>query len=115
MAKVFWGVLLALLAFSAITTTLFLMGVIGFASAVNQVAEENGRQVKAAMDGRQRALAYQQRVAAYRRAEDLRRRQLSADERCVGGTVIQVRGAVYTQLLGADGRPQPCSGRYRLR
>lgn len=52
MAKVFWGVLLARLAFSAITTTLFFMGVIGFASAVHQVAEENGRQVQAAVAAR---------------------------------------------------------------
>jgi hypothetical protein len=114
MAKVFWGVLLALLAFSAITATLFFMGVIGFSSAVHQAVEENGRHVQADMEARQRALAYQQRMAAFRRAEDLRRRELAADERCVGGTVIQVRGTVYTQLLGANGRPQPCSGRYRL-
>jgi hypothetical protein len=66
------------------------------------------------LDADVRALAYQQRMAAFRRAEDLRRRELAADERCVGGMVIQVRGTVYTQLLGANGRPQPCSGRYRL-
>lgn len=48
-------------------------------------------------------------------ALDLQRRRLAPSERCVAGTVIQVRGSAYTQLLGANGRPEQCSGNYRLR
>lgn len=115
MAKVFWGVLLALLAFSAITTVLFFLGVIGFASAVNQAAEQNAQQVHAVMVAEHQAQVRQQQLRAFRQAEDLRRRTLGTDERCVAGTVIQIRGSSYTQQLGADGRPVACSGRYRLR
>lgn len=115
MAKVFWGVLLALLAFSAITTVLFFLGVIGFASAVNQVAEQNVQQVQAAVAAQHQAQLRQQQLRAFQQAEDLRRRALAVDERCVGGTVIQIRGSSYTQRLGADGRPVACAGRYRLR
>lgn len=41
-------------------------------------------------------------------------RMLAPSERCVGGTVVQVNGSMYTQATGPDGRPIACSGRYRL-
>ncbi|UGB47225.1 hypothetical protein LQ772_08070 [Frateuria edaphi] len=60
---------------------------------------------------RQSALDARQRAEARQRALDARR--LAASERCVGGTVIRVEGASYTQALGPDGRPVACSGQYR--
>jgi hypothetical protein len=35
---------------------------------------------------------------------------LAADQRCVGGVVVQVRGSVYTQL-GSISQPIHCAGR----
>lgn len=51
MWKVFWGVLLALLAYTAIMEGLFFLGVLGVASAVNRVVEQNGRQAWAEQAG----------------------------------------------------------------
>ncbi|MGB5853107.1 MAG: hypothetical protein WBG85_12520 [Rhodanobacter sp.] len=53
------------------------------------------------------------RVQAQRRkaADDLRRRELGPEHRCVGGVVVTVRGSNYGQL-GTVGDPVRCSGRY---
>ncbi|WP_146010562.1 hypothetical protein [Dyella sp. AD56] len=40
--------------------------------------------------------------------------QLAPEEQCIGGTVIQVSGNVYTQVAGLGGRPQACAGRQRV-
>jgi len=69
-------------------------------------------------DSAKRALAEGQtqearRVQADRRqkASDLRRRALLGNQRCVGGVVVVVDGAVYTQL-GTVGDPVRCSDGY---
>lgn len=43
--------------------------------------------------------------------EDLRRRALGPGQRCVGGAVVQVSGATYTQV-GTIAEPVRCSGGY---
>jgi hypothetical protein len=48
---------------------------------------------------------------AARRAEHA---SLRLDETCLGGTVVRVSGNSYTQVLGADGRPEACAGRTRV-
>lgn len=115
MAKVFWGVLLALLAFSAITAVLSLLGMVTFASAVHEVVEQDAKEARAAMVARHQAQVRQQQEDAWVRTQELKRRELATDERCVGGTVIRVSEASYTQVLGGDLRPVACSGAYRLR
>lgn len=40
--------------------------------------------------------------------------RLAVDERCIGGTVIRINGSVYTQDVGADGRPVHCAGQFRV-
>lgn len=42
-------------------------------------------------------------------AEDLRRRTLEGNQRCVGGVVVQVEGSTYTQL-GTISQPAYCAG-----
>jgi hypothetical protein len=69
-----------------------------------QQAIQNGQR-QSAVDARQRAEA---------RQRDLDARRLSPDERCLAGTVVQINGASYTQVVGAGGRPVACQGRYRL-
>ena len=115
MAKVFWGVLLALLAFSVITGVLSVLGMVTFASAVHEAVEQDAQQVQAAMVARHQAQARQQQEAAWARAQEMKRRELASDERCVAGTVIRVSESSYTQVLGGDLRPVACSGQYRLR
>lgn len=118
MAKVFWGVLFALLAFSAITFGLFVLGVLSLGAAANQAVQESAKQMQA----QQEAFARSQRDARVRqyqqqaraREADLRRRRLSDDERCIAGTVVQISGSSYTQLAGVGGHPVACAGRYRL-
>lgn len=47
-----------------------------------------------------------------RRASTERRsRTLSASQRCIGGTVVEVNGSTYVQLVGASGKPVRCTGR----
>lgn len=57
----------------------------------------------------------QRRRQAVLQAQDAAARTLRSDERCVGGTVVRVNGSVYVQTLGADGRPEACQDRMRLR
>ena len=58
---------------------------------------------------------YAASLAARQREEqqqaDLQRSRflLSSNQRCVGGTVINVSGSSYTQVLGSAGRPVACS------
>lgn len=91
MTKVFWGVFLALFALTAIIAVLFFLGVIDFASAVNQVAEQNAQWVQAAMVAQRQAVVREQQLRQCVRLEDLRR-HLATDERCAAGTVIQIGG-----------------------
>ncbi|TBR39404.1 MULTISPECIES: hypothetical protein [Dyella] len=75
----------------------------GWTEQLQQAAAESSR--TAQRDARQRAEA------------DERRRQallLRSDEQCLAGSVVTVRGNVYTQLIGQDGRPEACVGRQRL-
>lgn len=62
MTKVFWGVFLALFALTAIIAVLFFLGVIDFASAVNQVAEQNAQWVQAAMVAQRQAVVREQQL-----------------------------------------------------
>ena len=76
-------------------------------------AEQSIQDTIQATAQRQQLLAEQQRhrdVSA--QVLDVQRRELAQDQRCVGGTVITVRGNVYTQDLGADGRPIRCVGAF---
>jgi hypothetical protein len=107
MAKVFWGVLLALVVFSVLAFVGRAVLLAGVAVAAKQEAQEAQEQAQ------QRARAYQ---AAQQRARamDLQRRRLAINERCVGGTVIRVDGSSYTQVLDS-GHVVRCAGVYRLR
>jgi len=59
----------------------------------------------------QQALAQQQRQRLLTaQADEHARRVLGIDQRCLGGTVITVRGNAYTQDIGEDGRPVRCTG-----
>ncbi len=101
-SKVFWGVLCALLMFSGVMFALFALGVVG----VRAVADESSRQAIA--DIRQQSYMAQQQQDESQR-EQLARRQLSGNQRCVGGVVLAVVGSSYRQL-GRVGDPVRCSG-----
>lgn len=115
-SRVFWGVLCALLVFS---------GLVAVATVVQQriAAQAQAEAIRQVLSiasdpdpmGLRRESARRAAEAQRQAALDLQRRRLAPSERCVAGTVIQVQGSVYTQLLGADGRPEQCSGAYRLR
>lgn len=76
-----------------------------------QQAMADGRRAE---QQRQRQVAYDARMRADALERARRARELSSDERCIAGTVVQISGASYTQLAGVGGRPVACSGRYRL-
>lgn len=113
--RVFWGVLCALLVFSA-------LGAVGEVfrqqAEAQQFVESLHQLEQVSRDpdplGARRLFARRQAEAERQRLLDLRRRALKVGERCIGGTVVEVNGSSYTQALGAQGRPVACSGRYRL-
>lgn len=72
---------------------------------------EIARQQQARLAAEQRARQQQAMAEAEQRRLAL---QLAPDEQCIGGTVIQIHGSVYTQIAGAGGKPQACAGRQRL-
>ncbi|ULU25441.1 hypothetical protein [Dyella terrae] len=75
------------------------------------------QQLEIARQQQERLLAGQRARQQQVMAEAEQRRlalQLAPDEQCIGGTVIQVKGSVYTQIAGAGGKPQACAGRQRL-
>lgn len=92
--RVFWAVLAAHLVFTVLVILVIAFGV--------RFADFSRQQVIA------QALVDHESA----RVEDLRRRKLSSDQRCVGATVVTVDGSRYTQAKGGDGRPVACSGRY---
>lgn len=57
----------------------------------------------------QQAQHQQAQRRAQVRAVDVQRRQLTGDQRCVGGVVVVVSGSSYSQL-GSVGDPVRCSG-----
>lgn len=103
--KIFAGVLGALVAFWLIV--MFVTGafVIGAGKALDQ-------QVHATLQQDQQRQAQQLQVRQQQQAMDVARRQLGANQRCIGGTVITVTGSSYTQVLGSGGRPVACSGEF---
>lgn len=115
-SRVFWGVLCALLVFS---------GLVAVATVVQQriAAQAQAEAIRQVLSiasdpdpmGLRRESARRAAEAQQQAALDLQRRRLDLSERCVAGTVIRVQGSVYIQLLGANGRPEQCSGNYRLR
>lgn len=107
MGKVFWGVLLALIVFSALAFVGRAVFVASLAAAAQHELETAHQQ--------QQQQQQAQRVALQRaQAADLQRRQLAPDERCVAGTVVRITASSYTQVAGVGGRLVACSGRYRL-
>lgn len=112
--RVFWSVLGALVAFGVLV---LVVAGLRERAIERQQAEAWNAVMKAARDPDPmglRALAAKRHAAEEAaRARDLARRQLRSNERCVGGTVITVEGASYTQALGPDARPVACSGQYR--
>ncbi|MEP6899818.1 MAG: hypothetical protein ABI870_14930 [Rhodanobacter sp.] len=71
----------------------------GLADSLRQTEAESQRQ----LDVQQRAREVD--------AMNVDRRRLLPDQRCIGGTVITVKGSVYTQVL-LGGTPVSCSGVY---
>ncbi|WP_449428624.1 hypothetical protein [Rhodanobacter umsongensis] len=69
----------------------------------NQQVSEQARQYQAALAMRQRR---QQQEAALQQ----QRFMLGPDQKCVGGVVINARGSSYSQAIGPDGQPIPCTG-----
>lgn len=101
-SKVFWAVLCALLVFSGIMWLLFALGVVG----ARAVANEESRQ--AVVELQQQTAMAEQQQREHQRVQ-LARRQLTGNQRCVGGVVVVVNGSSYTQL-GTVGDPVRCSG-----
>lgn len=101
-SKVFWGVLCALLVFSGIMWLLFALGIVGLRAA----ADEASRQ--AVVELQQQAANFDKSKRENQRVQ-LARRQLTGDQRCIGGVVILVNGSSYRQL-GSVGDPVRCSG-----
>lgn len=101
MGKVFWGVLLALMTFSALA----FVGRAAVLASIAAAADQEAQRIQQEQHARQVA---QQRA----RSADLQRRRLAVNERCVSGTIIRVDGTSYTQVLEA-GHVVPCSGLYR--
>ncbi len=110
MAKVFWGVLLALLVFSGIWMVVVAAGMVSAGAMVQQVAEQ---QTQALHQLQQQELERQRQLVENQRrshANDIRRRTLAFNQRCTGGVVIEVSGSTYTQL-GSVGHAVRCAGR----
>lgn len=77
------------------------------AALMQQLGDVAGQALAEGRAAEARRVQEQRRKAA----DDLRRRQLGAEHRCVGGVVVIVRGSSYGQL-GMVGDPVRCSGRY---
>lgn len=103
-SKVFWSVLLALLVFSGVMFTLFALGVVGARAA----ADEAQQQAVTQLHQQAAAITQQQQD---RQRDQLARRRLSGNQRCVGGVVLVANGSSYGQL-GAVGDPVRCNGGY---
>lgn len=115
--KIGVAVFLALLAFAVV---LFLARVVTSllaVAAVHQLQVQEARQE--AQEAQQQAAsdaaglqerAMQVAYAQQRAAAEQARYYLAADQRCVGGAVVQVDGRVYTQL-GSISYPVHCVGR----
>jgi len=102
MAKVIQGlVVAAVLAFAGLAWRVIVI----------RQAEASMQQAITGFGQQQQVMAQQQQQRQLMaQADERARRVLAQDQRCVGGTVITVHGAVYTQDIGADGHPIRCTG-----
>lgn len=103
-SRVFWGVLCALLVFSGIWAVWFALGAFAQRQAVSDAYVKMNHQAELSS-------LRVRRDEAHRRAVDLSRRRLAADQRCVAGVVIVAHGSTYSDL-GTVGNPVKCSGGY---
>nr|WP_165583133.1 hypothetical protein [Dyella soli] len=71
-------------------------------------------QARAKQADNERQASANARLAYERAARQRDRLALRASEQCIGGTVVEVNGSTYVQVLGSDGRPEACEGRMRL-
>lgn len=107
--RVFWGTLCGLLVFAGLVVFGVAMMFAAAGHAVQQVQVQTQRNIaQLAENAHRQAVADAQRQAAYQQWQQDRRR-LAADQRCVGGVVIEVKGNVYTQL-GSIAQPIHCDG-----
>jgi len=109
--RVFWSVLAALIVFG--------VAVIGWRAFERQRDIEDANAAlqsisayatRAMQDG-QRADLQRRHQQQQQQAANSRLRELAGNQRCVGGVVVVVDGATYTQL-GTVGDPVRCNGRY---
>lgn len=79
-------------------------------AAVNEALAEFSKPDPFGLEAEHRQAQQQQaQQRAQVRAVDIQRRQLSGNQRCVGGVVVVVNGSNYSQL-GTVGDPVRCSG-----
>ena len=120
---IFWAVFLALLAFGVVV--LLVQGYRQHLEeqAVYEALNEMSRTDKAMVDAGnarlQRERQERARQTAYRKQAERKRQQCDRDARilainqqCLSGTIIEHKGNAYTQVLGSDGAPVHCRGRY---
>jgi hypothetical protein len=83
-------------------------------AAMQQIADQLSvatRQVQQETAAQRRAVELSQQAESLRSMRERDRALLADDQRCIGGTVIAVKGSTYTQALGAGRMPIPCAGR----
>ena len=78
--------------------------------SMQQMVLAASQQQQAFLEQQQQRQQEQQQRQLALQAQERERQTLSQDQRCVGGTVITVRGTVYSQEVGADGRAVHCTG-----
>jgi len=105
--RVFWSVLCALLVFSGLAAFGSAMWVVAQREAARQAAAQLASQALQVTRAEQAQL--QQKAAYQQWLHD--RMRLQPSQRCVGGAVVEVHGAAYTQV-GYPGHPAQCSGDY---
>jgi Flp pilus assembly protein TadB len=109
--RVFWSVLAALIVFG--------VAVVGWRALerqrdiedANAALQSISTYATQAMQDGQRAELQRRQQQQQQVASDWRRRELAGNQRCVGGVVVVVDGATYTQL-GTVGDPVRCQGHY---
>ena len=120
---IFWAVFLALLAFGGIVFSVQLYREHLAAVAVQEAIQSWARSTQAAAksvadrrrraDARRRTRQRQQLLAQRKRQQcDMESRARASNQRCMGGSSIEQEGHTYTQVLGSDGAPIGCEGRY---
>jgi uncharacterized protein HemX len=94
----------------AVAAALALGGLVWRIVLIHEAEETMQHAILAASQQQQMAFEQQRQRELATQATERQRHVLADDQRCVGGTVITVRGTVYTQDTGQDGRPIHCSG-----